>query len=293
MKALWFLFLLPLVGAQIGSHRPEENVGIDDPKLFEGDMILTDAQRIAAMLGDDVSKAGLGRASIRKNLWPGAVLIYQLDPAIERDSRAMAAINKAMELWRTQTCVRFKKRTNENAYVYVHIGSGCTSYVGKTGQRQMLSLARGCWYTATVAHEFGHALGFYHEQSRPDHDDYVIINWNNIQQGLAFAFNKYPRSTIDSLGTPYDYGSVMHYEDFAFSKNRRPTIVAKRQGVTLGNRKGPSTIDVKQMNLLYKCSGGGCDDKNVSCPNWAKKGYCKGRYERWMSTNCPKSCKKC
>ena len=45
-------------------------------------MILTDAQRIAAMLGDDVSKAGLGRASIRKNLWPGAVLIYQLDPAI-------------------------------------------------------------------------------------------------------------------------------------------------------------------------------------------------------------------
>ena len=42
----------------------------------------------------------------------------------ERNSKAMAAINKAMELWRTQTCVRFKKRTNENAYVYVHIGSG-------------------------------------------------------------------------------------------------------------------------------------------------------------------------
>ena len=45
-------------------------------------MILTDAQRMAAMFGDDVSKAGLGRASIRKNLWPGAVLVYQLDPAI-------------------------------------------------------------------------------------------------------------------------------------------------------------------------------------------------------------------
>ena len=45
-------------------------------------MILTDAQKMAAMLGEDVSKVGLSRASIRKNLWPGAVLVYQLDPAI-------------------------------------------------------------------------------------------------------------------------------------------------------------------------------------------------------------------
>lgn len=59
-----------------------ENAGLERKNLFEGDMILTDAQRMAAMFGEDVSKAGLGRASIRKNLWPGAVLVYQLDPAI-------------------------------------------------------------------------------------------------------------------------------------------------------------------------------------------------------------------
>ena len=59
-----------------------ENAGLERKNLFEGDMILTDAQRMAAMFGEDVSKAVLGRASIRKNLWPGAVLVYQLDPAI-------------------------------------------------------------------------------------------------------------------------------------------------------------------------------------------------------------------
>ena len=61
-------------------------------------MILTDAQRIAAMLGDDVSKAGLGRASIRKNLWPGAVLIYQLDPDIGIYESTYSPIDEGLTL---------------------------------------------------------------------------------------------------------------------------------------------------------------------------------------------------
>lgn len=42
----------------------------------------------------------------------------------EGSSKAMAAINAAMRLWRTKTCVQFKKKTTEHAYAYFHIGRG-------------------------------------------------------------------------------------------------------------------------------------------------------------------------
>ena len=47
--------------------------------------------------------------------------------------------------------------------------SGCWSFVGRQGGRQVLNLQRsGCVRPGTVEHEMLHALGTYHEQSRPD-----------------------------------------------------------------------------------------------------------------------------
>ena len=60
-------------------------------------------------------------------------------------------------------------------------------------------------------HELGHSLGFHHEQSRPDRDDYVTIKWRNVQNGYEFNFQKYNREVIPESGVPYDYGSIMHY----------------------------------------------------------------------------------
>ena len=33
---------------------------------------------------------------------------------------------------------------------------------------------------ATIAHELVHTLGFDHEQNRPDRDDWVVIDFNNV-----------------------------------------------------------------------------------------------------------------
>lgn len=58
------------------------------------------------------------------------------------------------------------------------------------GGAQTLSLDSSCFrcsatgcLAGTPIHEFMHATGFYHEQSRTDRDQYVTINYSNIQPG--------------------------------------------------------------------------------------------------------------
>ena len=98
--------------------------------------------------------------------------------------------------------------------------------VGRRGGRQTLSLASGgCYRAGTIAHEFIHALGFHHEQNRPDRDKYVKINFNNIRSANKYNFHV-QRSTT-TFDVPYDGKSVMHYSSTAFSKNGRPTIESK------------------------------------------------------------------
>ena len=59
----------------------------------------------------------------------------------------------------------------------------CSSYVGKIGGPQPVSIGYGCEYKGIVIHEFFHALGRWHEQSRPDRDYYVRIQLQNIING--------------------------------------------------------------------------------------------------------------
>lgn len=66
---------------------------------------------------------------------------------------------------------------------------------------------------------------------------------------------------VNSLGTPYDLQSIMHYSSTAFSVGRYYTIEtldkSKQHLINHGDRINDfSPIDIKQINLMYKCNGG-------------------------------------
>ncbi|KAJ6636301.1 Zinc metalloproteinase nas-14 [Pseudolycoriella hygida] len=182
----------------------------------------------------------------------------QPDPAY--DKREYRLINDALyNLMEALPCITFgiwppnSKPTGDYVYIIKGTKNGCNSPVGRIGGRQEMNLqSPGCMSVGTIMHEMIHALGFYHEQSRPDRDNFVEILWDNIQPEFEFAFDKYPDSDVSTFGVPYNYESIMHYKGHDFSKNKQPTIVAKN-GAKVGSVGYLQETDIQKLKLMYEC----------------------------------------
>ncbi|XP_032101289.1 meprin A subunit beta isoform X2 [Sapajus apella] len=215
-----------------------EGLGLD---LFEGDIRLDGAQVRNSIIGENYR-------------WPHTIP-YVLEDSLEMNAKGV--ILNAFERYRLKTCIDFKPWTGETNYISVIKGSGCWSSVGNRRiGRQELSIGANCDRIATVQHEFLHALGFWHEQSRSDRDDYVRIMWDRIQSGREHNFNAYSDNVTDSLNVAYDYTSVMHYSKTAFQNGTEPTIVTRISDFedVIGQRMDFSDADLLKLNRLYNCS---------------------------------------
>lgn len=188
----------------------------------------------------------------RLQLWPEGRIPYTISSQYSSYSRSLIAAS--MQEYASHTCIRWvPKEAADVNYVHIYPDRGCYSMVGKMGGKQSLSLGSGCIQKGIILHELMHAVGFFHEQSRTDRDDHITIMWNNIQAGMQGQFEKYGHGTIQSLGTSYDYGSIMHYGTKAFSRNGQPTMIPKKNGATIGQRNGFSKVDKFKINTLYGC----------------------------------------
>ncbi|NXP06523.1 MEP1A protein, partial [Thinocorus orbignyianus] len=208
--------------------------------LFQGDILLPKNQRNA--LRNDIYR------------WKFPVPYILGD---DLDLNAKGVILQAFEMFRLKSCIDFKPYEGESTYIFFRKEDGCWSMVGDQQTGQDLSIGAGCDYRAIVEHEILHALGFYHEQSRMDRDDYVTIWWDQVISGKEHNFEKYNDSFITDLNTPYDYESLMHYEPLSFNKNESiPTITTKipEFNDVIGQRLAFSAIDLERLNRMYNCT---------------------------------------
>ncbi|MCX7090681.1 MAG: M12 family metallopeptidase [Legionellales bacterium] len=185
--------------------------------------------------------------------WPDAIVPFQFSPNLPPKNQL--AILDAMQNWEKVTKVRFVELSQSNAEKYSDYllftptdNLKCSSYVGRQGGPQIIILGPNC-ATMNVAHELGHALGLWHEQSRKDRDQYIRILWENIDEDYRYNFNQHINDGED-FGN-YDYQSIMHYTAYAFSKNGQPTIIPIEEGVMIGQRKQLSAKDIAAVNAMY------------------------------------------
>ena len=118
-----------------------------------------------------------------------------------------------------------------------------------------MNLGAGCFKTGTIQHEFLHSLGLWHTQSRSDRDQYVEIKLENVKEEAKYNFERYDPSAVTHYGWPYDFESVMHYRDRAFSWNGGLTIrtLDPTKQVLIGFRKGVSKGDIQLLRKQYRC----------------------------------------
>ncbi|XP_006823484.1 uncharacterized protein LOC100366837 [Saccoglossus kowalevskii] len=244
---------------QVELERPvtkilEINTGLD---LFEADIKLNDDERRRRDEGLSIMDEKRGATLNSNRYWPAATVHYVFDDnyynplsyASKQEVRAALADLESV------TCLNFVE-----GYAYDHIRvvneNGCWSYIGRQGGTQYLSLqdsySASCIFSGIIQHEFLHAIGFWHEQSRPDRASFVTINWANILPGAEHNFNT---EAMTVQNTYYDFGSVMHYSLYAFAidSNIKTIIPNQTPVITPGQIVSVSVTDVAEVIGLYNC----------------------------------------
>ena len=83
-----------------------------------------------------------------------------------------------------RTCIKFVEQTSEKSFLLFKQLKGCFSAIGVQGRgAQPVSIGVGCGVKPVVIHEIMHALGFVHEQSRLDRDNYVDVLRTRVKPG--------------------------------------------------------------------------------------------------------------
>jgi len=278
---LWLLTLMCLFTAPT-------NAQISPPKgipegytTIDGD-ILMPTSYVESVLRMQRLAPNAPQATYAANAWTVGVPPFQIRGIVpfEFDANVTAAnqsaMLSAMAVLENVANVDFQQCASNvcifSQVNFVHIanGTGNNSQVGMVGGEQFINIASwGAQFT--IVHELLHCLGFFHEQQRPDRNTFVQINCANVQGGCNGTIFNNNFSLLSALGTltygNYDFDSVMHYDQCAFSIDCMPgstcactntvmTVLAPNQNQqTLIGQGGAlnhlSSLDKATVSFLY------------------------------------------
>lgn len=221
-------------------------------RIIEGDIIV----------GEDIKDENFVKRGLVRNYnqWPNGVVPYKISSEYSAENKKLLISAMDLITRKTGRCITFVEKDQRHSnYINIVNGKLCSSSIGMGSGGQTLNInIQQCMYLGTIVHEICHALGFLHEQNRPDRDNHVTIAYDNIYEQYWPNFNKY--SGYETFGLPYDYYSIMHYQGNAFAKNyKMPTIIPKVADVELlsSSRKTEAQIlsyyDIRTLTKLYRC----------------------------------------
>jgi hypothetical protein len=221
---------------------------VDGEAIHEGDVLLGRY--------DDLDDVELGerepdRAAIYSgHQWPGGVVPYTVDGDLPQGQRQ--ALQEAMDVLHATTSIRFVARTSEPDWLrVVHAPGVCASHIGRIGGEQRVMLGAGCGRTEAT-HELAHALGMFHEQSRVDRDEHVIIHWDDIDPSKHHNFQTFvEQGKAGANFGPYDHGSIMHYRSDAFARYADRPSITRLDGTLIGYNAELSAGDYAALEARY------------------------------------------
>lgn len=221
--------------------------------IWQGDIVIGRANEIPKTPADIAPAMARGaRRAIYIDgdaaRWPGGVVPYTIDGGLA--AAEVTKINTALAALRDSTeGITFVVRTSQDDYVTFRTADGCSSEIGRIGGQQFINFDTDC-STGNAVHEMIHALGFFHEQSRCDRDDFVTVTLANVESGKEHNFDKVCDGATDH--GDYNEGSIMHYGTHFFSSNGGATLTSLRgRDGDMGQRSSIANTDRATLALLY------------------------------------------